>query len=51
MNENMASDEAKGGGVEFEGAIEVFPSRNVGSDGGLAKKVEVELGLREEFFL
>ena len=49
MNEYAASDGAKGGGVEVEGGIEVFPSGSEGSDGGLAKRVKGELGLREEF--
>ena len=49
MNEDAASDGAKEGGVEVEGDIEVFPSGNEGSDGGLAEKVEGELGLREDF--
>ena len=49
MNEDAASDGAEGGGVEVEGAIEVFPIGKEGSDGGLAEKVEGELGLREEF--
>ena len=49
MNEDAASDGAEGGGVEVEGAIEVFPSGKEGSDGGLAEKVEGEFSLREEF--
>ena len=40
MDEYAASDGAKGGGVEVEGAIEVFPSGSEGGDGGLAEKVE-----------
>ena len=39
----------RGGGIEVEGAVEGFPGREEGSDGGLAEKVEGELGLREEF--
>ena len=40
---------AEGGGVKVEGAVEDFPSREEGSDGGLAEKVEGEFGLREDF--
>ena len=36
MNEDAASNGAKGVGVEVEGAIEVFPSGEEGSDGGQA---------------
>ena len=49
MNENAASYGAEGGGVKVEGDMEVFPSENEGSDGGLAEKVEGEFDLREEF--
>ena len=49
MNEYAAFNRAEGGGVEFEGAIEVFPSGSEGRNGGLTEKVEGELGLREEF--
>ena len=49
MDEYVASDGADGVGVEIEGAIEVFPSGSEGGDGGLAEKVEGELGLREDF--
>ena len=49
MNEDVASDGVEGGGVEVEGAIEVFPCGKEGSDGGLAEKVEGKFGLREEF--
>ena len=49
MNEDTAAYGAKGGGVEVEGAIEVFPIGKEGGDGGLAEKVEGELGLWEEF--
>ena len=49
MNEDAASDGAKGGGVEVAGDIEVLPSGSEGGDGGLAEKVEGEFGLREEF--
>ena len=49
MNEEAAAYGAKGGGVEVEGDIEVFPSGKEGSDGGLAEKVQGEFGLREEF--
>ena len=38
--ENEASDGAEGGGVEVEGAIEVFPCRCEGGDGGLSEEVE-----------
>ena len=38
--EYAASDGAKGGGVEVEGAIEVFPCRCEGIDDGLAEEVE-----------
>ena len=40
MNDNAASDGDKGGGVQVEGSIEVFPSVNEVSGGGLAEKVE-----------
>ena len=40
MDENLADYGAKGGGVEVEGAVEGFPGREEGSDGGLAEKVE-----------
>ena len=50
VEEYAASDGDTGVGVEVEGAIEVFPSGGEGSNGGLAEKVEGELGLREEFF-
>ena len=49
MYEDAASDGDEGGGVEVEGAIEVFPSGEEGRNGGLAEKVEGEFGLREEF--
>ena len=39
----------RGGGVEVEEAIEVFPRKSEGGDGGLTEKVEGELGLWEEF--
>ena len=51
MNEYAASDGAEGGGVEVEGAIEVFPSGSEGGDGGLAENFEGELSLWEEFVL
>ena len=38
--EYAASDGAEEGGVEVEGAIEVFPCRCEGGDGGLAEEVE-----------
>ena len=40
MDEYTASNGAKGGGVEVEGAIEVFPSGCEGGDGGMAEEVE-----------
>ena len=40
VDEYAASDGAEGGGVEVEGAIEVFPSGSEGGNGGLAEKVE-----------
>ena len=49
VDEYAASNGAKGGGVKVEGAIEVFPSGSDEGDGGLAEKIEGELGLREEF--
>ena len=51
MNEDAAAYGDKGGGVEFEGAIELLPSGKEGSDGGMAEKVEGDIGLREEFVL
>ena len=50
MYEDLAAYVAEGGGVRVEGAIEGFLSREEGSDGGLAEKVEENFGLREEFF-
>ena len=38
--EHAASDGAEGGGIEVEGAIEVFPCGCEGGDGGLAEEVE-----------
>ena len=49
VDEYAASNGAEGGGVKVEGVIEFFPSGSEGGDGGLAEKVEGELGLREEF--
>ena len=49
MYEDAAAYGAEGGGVKVEGAIEVFPSGEEGSDCGLAEKVEGEFGLQEEF--
>ena len=49
MYEYATAYGAEGGGFEVEGAVEGFTSREEGSDGGLAEKVEVEFGLREEF--
>ena len=49
MYEEAAAYGAEGVGFEVEGDIEVFPSREEGSDGGLAEKVEGEFGLWEEF--
>ena len=40
VDEYAASDGAEGGGVEVEGAIEVFPNGSEGGDGGLLEKVE-----------
>ena len=40
MYEDAAAYGAKGGGVEVEGAVEVFPGREEGVGGGLAEKVE-----------
>ena len=40
VDEYAASDGAEGGGVEVEGAIEVFPSGYEGGDGGLAEEAE-----------
>ena len=48
--EDAAAYGAEGGGVEVEGSIEGFPSREEGSDVGLAEKVEGDFGLRENFF-
>ena len=50
MYEDAAAYGAEGGGVEVEGAVEGFPSREEGSDSVLVEKVEGEFGLREEFF-
>ena len=49
MDENSAAYGAEGGGVEVEGAVEGFPSREEGRDVGLAEKVEGEFGMREQF--
>ena len=40
VDEYAASNGDEGGGVEVEGAIEVFPRGSEGGDGGLAEKVE-----------
>ena len=40
VDEYAASDGAEGGGVEVEGAIEVFPCGCEWGDGGLAEEVE-----------
>ena len=48
VDEYVASDGSEGDGVKVERAIEVFPSGSEGIDGGLADKVEVELGLRKD---
>ena len=40
VDEDVASDGAKGGGFEVEGALEVFSSGSEGGDSGLAEKVE-----------
>ena len=40
VDEYAASDGAEGGGVEVKGAIEFFPCRCEGGDGGLAEEVE-----------
>ena len=47
VDDYSTSDGAKGIGVKVEGAIEVLPSGSEGGNGGLAEKVEGELGLRE----
>ena len=39
----------QGGGVEVEGDVKGFPIGEEGSDGGLAEKIEGELGMQEEF--
>ena len=44
MDEYAASNGAKGGGVKVEVAIEVFSRGSEGSNGGLAEKVEGDLG-------
>ena len=49
MYEDAAAYGAKGGGVEVEGGVELFPIGEEGSDGGLEKKVEGEFSLWEEF--
>ena len=49
MYEYAAAYGAEGGGVEVEGAVEVFPNGEEGGNGGLVEKVEGEFGLREEF--
>ena len=40
---------AQRGGIKVERAVEVFPSRNGGGEGGLVEKVEGEFCLGEEF--
>ena len=49
MYEDVEAYGAKGGGVEVEGAIEVFRRGEEGSYVGLADKVEGEFSLWEEF--
>ena len=48
MDNVRAADLTNGGGVEVEGAVEVFPGRNVRGKGGLAVEVQGKFGLREE---
>ena len=48
MDNVRAADLTNGGGVEVEGAVEVFPGRNVRGKGGLAEEVQGEFRLREE---
>ena len=50
MDNDRAADWNDGGGVKFEGAVEVFPGRHVCGKGGLAEEVQGEFCLREEFF-
>ena len=48
MNDNWAADWADGGGIEVEGAVEVFPGRHVRGKGGMAEEVQGELGLQKK---
>ena len=48
VDDDRAAKWQEGGGVVFEGAIVVLPGRYARRDGGLAKEVESEFGLREE---
>ena len=49
MDDDQASNWTDGGGVEVEGAVEVFPGRHVRGKGGMAEEVQGEFGLKEEF--
>ena len=48
MNDNRASDWTDGGGVEFEGVVEVVPIRHVWGKGGLEEEVQGDFGFWEE---
>ena len=45
MDYDRAADWCYGGGIEVEGAIEVFPGRHAQGKGGLSEEVQGELGL------
>ena len=51
MDDDRSSDWANGGGVEVEGAVEVFPGKHFRVKGGLAEEVQGEFILREELVL
>ena len=45
VDDDSASDGAKGSGVEVEGAIVVFPDKHSRVEGGLTKEIEGDFGL------
>ena len=48
MYNDWEADWTDGGGVEVEGAVEVFPGRHVRGKGGIEEEVQGEFRLREE---
>ena len=48
VDDDGSSQRFKGCGVVAEGIVELFPGRNFGVEGGLAKQVEQQLSLWKE---